>query len=250
MRNKKTYYIISAFLWLLVGFVCYQLYSFQVSKEKTEQNIFVSINETHYLYNTAFDKLELWKRRANIREIEREYTHPRGRILLDTIAMIKTIIDSLETEKTIRFTNVEPYFNKSYYHENNDLEDLQPIIKNENFYKKSKLYNSLYKNVLLKTIKKGNIDRYERMGSICGFHSTPKLQLFEKNKIGLGFDESAFNISYTNYPKTKSTNFEFETVVEKLGRNPQKIRTRYKTTPKGEKLGAYDYEKIETIVEK
>ncbi len=251
MKNKKTYYIISALLWLLIGFISYQFYSFQKHEEKTEQPLVDSVNDIHLLYNLGFDKVEIWRRKQYRREIIIEYTHQRGRMLLDTISMVKAVVDSLETEKTIKFSNIKTYYNKDYYYENYDIDYLNLFIENEEFYNQSEFYGLLYKNTLLKTLRKGNYDRYNKIGGMCGFYGLQKLHLFEKNKIGLALDKGYFDIFYSNYPKTKSTNFEFETVVEKLDRNHQIIRTRYKTIPQKDKeLGRYDYEKIETIIEK
>jgi hypothetical protein len=253
MKNKKTYYTVSAFLWLLVGFISYQFYSFQKSEEKIEQNLVASVNEIHQLYNLGFDKYKTLRKRDKKDMIMMEYDNPRGRVILDSIALVEDIIDSLEMEEIIYFAYIEPLYYRNYY-DNDDkvkIDNLQPMIKNEYFYNKSNLYKLLYKNILLTILRNNNDERYSKIGCFCHFFSLPKLYLFEKNKIGLAFDEGYFDIFYCNYPKTKSTNFEFETVVEKLGRNPQIIRTRYKTTPtEGQELGIYDYEVIETVVEK
>ncbi|WP_375559247.1 hypothetical protein ACE193_16105 [Bernardetia sp. OM2101] len=250
MKNKKTYYTVSALLWLLVGLISYQLYLLQNNKNKTEKHLIVSANEIHKLHNLGFNELEIWRKRDKRGMIMMEYDNPRGRVILDSISIVEDIVDSLEMKGKINFANVESLYYVDYSGGNEYISMLKPITENEHFYNKSNLYKLLYKNTLLTTLRDDNNEKYHKIGCFCHFFRLPKLYLFEKNKIGLQLDRGYFDIFYCNYPKTNSTNFEFETVVEKLGRNPQTIRTRYKTTPKGDFLGKYDYEEIETIVEK
>ncbi len=247
MKNKTIYYTISALFWLLVGVLSYHFYLFQNNEGKTEKNLIASANEIYDLHNLGLDKYEILRKRDNNYDISLEYAHPRGKILLDTISMVEGIVDSLEIEETIHFLDVEFLYNRDYFQDNTELHNLKFISTNENIYNKSDLYGLLYKNALLKTLRNGNMDRYSRIGSVCSWGKGfgLGLQIFDKNKIGLAYGNSFYDIVYCNYPKTTSNSFEFETVVEKLGRNHHTIRTRYKTTPKeGQELGIYDYEVI------
>lgn len=253
MKNKTIHYTLSALFWFLVGVVSYQLYLFQNNKIKSEMNLIASANEIHRLHNLGFDKYEILRKREYSYDIVRAYNYERDKKVLDTIAMVENIADSLNMLSEIDFSNVEILYNRDYYQVDTEINRLKSLSMNENLYNKSNLYSFLYKNTLLTTLRGRNSDRYFRIVATCNFGRGmfDYLQFFDENKIGITDYAWYYSIAHCNYPKTTSTSFEFETVVEKLGRNPQTIRTRYRTTPKeGKELGIYDYEVIETIVEK
>lgn len=253
MKNKKTYYTVSAIFWLLVGLVSYQFYILPKTKKEVEKKLINSVNEIHQLQNIGFSKYEMFKKRNYSYDIVGAYTYKRDRKVLNTIAIVKNMVDSLNMLSEIHFSDVELFYAKDYY-EDEDIEmnNLKSLSMNENLYNESNLYSLLYKNTLLTTLKDRNNGRYFMIVGSCNWGRgwLVDLLLFDKNKIGFNNGAWYHSIAYSNYTKTKSTNFEFETVVEKLGRNHQTLRTRYRTTPKGEELGIYDYEVIETSVEK
>lgn len=253
MKNKTMYYTVSAIFWFLVGLVCHQLYMLPKSERETEKNLMTSANEIHHLYNLGLDEFDVLRKRDYSYDIVRSYSYERDKKILDTIAMVESMVDSLNKIQKVNFSDVDLLFYRRYYNnEDAEIDNLKSISSDENFYNQSDLYGLLYKNTLLTTLRGQNTNRLYLIVSSCNFGRGmfDYLKLFDKNKIGITDYAWYYSIAHCNYPKTKSTSFEFETVIEKLGRNPQIIRTRYKTTPKGEKLGVYDYEKIETIIEK
>ncbi|WP_291720261.1 hypothetical protein [Bernardetia sp.] len=251
MNFNGIYYTVSAILWLLVVFFYYQFYTFQQNEKKSREDLKSSVNRIYQLYDTAFQKLEVSEKRSNNDGISLDYDNPRGRQVLDTIAIIEKAIYSLQLENSITFKSIESIAPKGNFgREESELDKLGVIIKNESIYNQSDLYRFLYKKALLRSLTEDRYKMYNRLWEHGGL-LLPSLQLFDKNKIGLSYDRSLYDIFHVNHQKTPSATFEFEVVVEKLGRNPRTIRTLYRTTPKeGKDLGIYDYEKIETIVEK